>query len=52
MAGMMTLKAKQRGKVSKDFGEKFDRNPARGFGAAFLPVKTLELIGQYRAGNR
>ena len=49
---MKTLKAKQWRKASKDLGENFARNPACGCGAAFLPVKTLELVGQHDAGSR
>jgi hypothetical protein len=45
------LETQQWPKSRQDIGENFGRNPAGGFGAAFLPVKTLELVGQYHTCN-
>jgi hypothetical protein len=49
--GRKLLQTRHWREAREDFGEHFGRNPARELGAAFLPVKTLEVVGQDDACN-
>lgn len=50
--GRRILQAQEWGEAGEDFRKNLLRHAAGRFGSAFLPVKTLDVVGQHNACDR